>query len=97
MRRSVSQIESRRRALVAIASVQRSELAVQGVMVEQSLRAADLAVRGYRYLRSHSLVIPLAVAALAALGPRRVIRLGYRSGLLYWVAQRLVRSVRAVR
>jgi YqjK-like protein len=87
-------IVRRRRLLVALATEQRGELAVQAAAVQQSLSFAELAWRGYRRLKSNPLVVAVVVAGFAAIGPLRLLRSGYRSGLTILGLLRLVKLFR---
>jgi hypothetical protein len=92
------EIVRKRRFLVALAAEQRAELAVQAAAVRQSLAFADLALRGYRYLKSHPVGVAIVVAAaLVAIGPGKLLRVGYRSGLIVMAALRLIKIFRRLR
>jgi hypothetical protein len=91
------QIVRKRRLLVARATEQRGELAVEAAALRHSLAFADLALRGYRHLKSRPVGVALIAAALVAVGPGKLLRLGYRSGLLVMAALRLVKIFRAMR
>ena len=91
------EVERRRRLLVAQADEQRGRLGVQSASLRQSLSFADLALRGYRRIRSSPLVIAVAAAALLAVGPGKLLRVGYRSGLLLLGLLRLAKIVRTLR
>ncbi|HEX4986330.1 MAG TPA: YqjK family protein [Burkholderiales bacterium] len=90
-------IVRRRHALAARAAEQRGELAVHAADLRRSLALADLVWRGYVHLRSRPLGVALAAAALVAVGPGRLLRVGYRSGLLLVAVVRLLRFIRALR
>ena len=90
-------IVRRRRLLVALVAEQRGELAVQAAEVQQSLAFAELAWRGYRRLKSNPLVVAVAVAGFAAIGPVRLLRSGYRSGLTILGLLRLLKLFRTLR
>ncbi|HWA14360.1 MAG TPA: YqjK family protein [Burkholderiales bacterium] len=91
------EIALRRRQLVALAAEQRGDLAAQAVSLRRSLDWVDLLRRGGNALRSRPLAAGVAAAALMVVGPRRLLRLVYRSGLLLPIALRLVRIARALR
>jgi hypothetical protein len=91
------EIVRKRRILVARADVQRGELAVQAVAVRQSLVFVDLALRGYRHLKSRPVGVALAAAALVAIGPGKLLRVGYRSGLILMAVLRLIKIFRTLR
>jgi hypothetical protein len=90
-------IVRRRRLLVALVAEQRGELAVQAAEVQQSLAFAELAWRGYLRLKSNPLVVAVAVAGFAAIGPVRLLRSGYRSGLTILGLLRLLKLFRTLR
>jgi hypothetical protein len=91
------EIVRRRRLLVALATEQRGELAVQAAAVRQSLAFADLVWRGYRLLKSSPIAVAVVAAGLAAVGPGRLLRTGYRSGLTILGLLRLIKILRALR
>jgi hypothetical protein len=90
-------IVRKQRLLIATATEQRREFALQAAAVRQSLAFADLAWRGFRHLKARPVGIAVAAAALAALGPGRLLRLGYRSGLIVVAALRLIKIFRTLR
>lgn len=90
----IRQIIARRRILVAMAAEQRGRLAAESVVLRQSLSVADTLRRAGRYIRSQPLLVGAVAAGLMIVGPRRLMRLGYRSGLLLPVVLRLVRALR---
>jgi hypothetical protein len=90
-------IVNHRRALVAAAELQRRELAFDVAGLRQSLRFADVGMRAYRVARSNSFLITLGLLGVAALGPRRLVRLGYSTGLLAVGLRRLMATVRSLR
>lgn len=91
------EIVRKRRLLVARAIEQRGELAAQAVSLQQSLAFADLAWRSYRRLKSSPVIVAVAAAALVAVGPGKLLRMGYRSGLLVLGLLRLIKILRALR
>ncbi len=91
------EIVRRRRLLVALATEQRVEIALQAGEVRQSLALADLAWRGYRRLKSNPVVIAVAAVGLFAIGPGRLLRTGYRGGLTLLGLLRIVKLFRALR
>jgi YqjK-like protein len=93
----LDQIVRKRRLLMALAAEQRAELAVQAIALKQSLAYADLAWRAYRKIKSSPVAAAGLAAALVALGPGKLLRIGYRSGLLIVGLLRLIRIVRALR
>jgi hypothetical protein len=93
----IRQVVARRQRLVVRAAQQRDRLAVEVAALGQSLRIADVAVRGYRRLKSRPLLVAAALAALALLGPRRLSRFIYRGGLVLPLLLRLARSLNAWR
>jgi hypothetical protein len=90
-------IVRRRRLLVALVTEQRGELAVQAAEVQESLAFAELAWRGYRRLKSNPVVVAVVVAGFAAIGPIRLLRSGYRSGLTILGLLRLLKMFRTLR
>lgn len=91
------EIVRKRRLLVARAAEQRGELAVQAVAARRSLAFADLAWRGYRHLKSRPVGVAMAAAALVAIGPGKLLRVGYRSGLIVMAVLRLIKIFRTLR
>jgi hypothetical protein len=90
-------IVRRRRLLVARATVQRSDLAVQAAAVRHSLSFVDLAWRGYLRLKSRPVGVALVAAALVMVGPGKLLRMGYRSGLIVVTVLRVIKILRALR
>ena len=90
-------IVRKRRLLVARATEQRGDLALQAGAVRQSLAFADLAWRGYRRLKSSPVTVAVVAAALVAVGPGKLLRIGYRSGLVVLGLLRLAKMFRALR
>lgn len=90
-------IVRKRRLLVARATEQRGDLAVQAGAVRQSLAFADLAWRGYRRLKSSPVTVAVVAAALVAVGPGKLLRIGYRSGLVVLGLLRLAKMFRTLR
>lgn len=97
MNARLREVERRRRLLLARVDEQRGELALQSASLRQALGFADLALRGYRRLKSSPVIIAIAAAALLALGRGKLFRIGYRSGLLLLGLLRLARVVRTMR
>jgi len=91
------EIVRKRRLLVARATEQRGEFAVQAAAIRQSFAFADLAWRGYRRLKSSPVGVAVVAAALVAVGPGKLLRMGYRSGLIVVGLLRLIRIFRALR
>ena len=91
------EIVRKRRLLVGRAAEQRGELAVQAVAARQSLAFADLAWRGYRHVKSRPIGVAMVAAALAAIGPGKLLRVGYRSGLIVVGLLRLIKIFRKLR
>ncbi len=90
----IREIISRRRMLVALAAEQRGRIAADSVVLRQSLGMADSLRRAGRYIKSQPLLVGAAAAGLMAIGPRRLLRLAYRSGVLLPVVLRIIRAVR---
>ena len=91
------EIVRKRRLLVAQADQQRGELAGQAAALRQSLAFADLVLRGYRRLKSSPAVVAVVAAVLVAVGPGKLLRVGYRSGLLVLGLLRLAKIIRTLR
>lgn len=91
------EITRRRRLLVARAREQRGAFVLQAGALRQSFAFADLAWRAYRLLTATPLMGMLVAAGLVVIGPGRLLRLGYRSGLLVVGVLRLMRMFRALR
>ena len=90
-------IVRKRRLLVSRVTEQRGDLAVQAGAVRQSLAFADLAWRGYRRLKSSPVTVAVVAAALVAVGPGKLLRIGYRSGLVVLGLLRLAKMFRTLR
>lgn len=97
MKASIRQIVINRQRLVAEADAQRGRVAADAEALGQSLRIADAAVRSYRRLKSHPLLVTAGLAAVAVFGPRRLLRLTYRAGLLLPALLRVARALRTPR
>ena len=91
------EIVRKRRLLVAQADQQRGELAGQAAALRQSLAFTDLVLRGYRRLKSSPAVVAVVAAVLVAVGPGKLLRVGYRSGLLVLGLLRLAKIIRTLR
>jgi hypothetical protein len=91
------EIVRRRRLLVALATEQRGDFALHAGDVRRSLAFADLAWRGYRRLKSNPVVLAVLAAGLLTIGPGRLLRTGYRSGLTLLGLLRLIKIFRAMR
>jgi hypothetical protein len=90
-------IVHRRRLLVALATEQRGEFALQAGALRRSLALADLAWRAYRRLKSSPVVMTVAAVALLTVGPGRLLSVAYRSGLLVQGLLRLAKLFRTLR
>ena len=97
MNSRLREIVRRRRLLVALITEQRGEMALQAAEVRQSLAFAELAWRGYRRLKSNPVIVAAVVAGFAAIGPLRLLRSGYRSGLTILGLFRLIKLFRTLR
>ena len=97
MNARIHDIAARRHALVAKAAGQRGEIAAQAAALGQSLAFADLAWRSYRRLKSNSVAVAVIAVALVAIGPGRLLRVGYRSALLVTGLLRLIKRFRTPR
>ncbi|HKB81909.1 MAG TPA: YqjK family protein [Burkholderiales bacterium] len=91
------EIVRKRRLLVVQTAEQRGELAVQAAAVRQSLAIVEVVWRGYRHLKSRPVGVAIVAAALAVLGPGKLLRVGYRSGLVVMAVLRVVRIFRMLR
>lgn len=83
MNRRLVEIRARRELLLARSAVQRDALAL---LVQRWHAPLDLADRGFRvvrYAREHPGAVLLAVAALAALSPKRAFRWARRA-IVFW-------------
>ena len=90
----IRQIIRRRRMLVALAAEQRGRIAADSVVLRQTLGMADSLRRAGRRIGSQPLLVGAAAAGLMVIGPRRLLRLAYRRGLLLPVVLRIIRTVR---
>jgi hypothetical protein len=90
----IHQIMSRRRMLVALAAEQRGRMAADAVVLRQTLGLADSLRRAGRAIGSRPVLAGAAAAGLMIIGPSRLLRLAYRSGLLLAVVSRIIRVVR---
>lgn len=88
------QIVTRKRMLVALAAEQRGRLAAESVVLRRSLSVADALRRAGQYIKSKPLLAGAVATGLMVIGPKRLLRLGYRSGLLLPVILRIIRTVR---
>ena len=91
------EIDHKRRLLVTRAAEQRGELIVQAAAARKSLAFADLAWRGYRHLKSRPVGMAIVAAALLAIGPGKLLRVGYRSGMIIMAGLRLIKMFRTSR
>lgn len=91
------EIVRKRRVLVARATEQRGDLAVQAAGLRQSLAYVDLLWRGYRRLKSSPVAVAVVAAGLVAVGPGRLLRMSYRSGLMVVGLLRLIKIFRTLR
>ena len=78
-----AEIRARRELLLARSAVQRDALALLVERWRPPLELADQGIRVVRYAREHPGAVLLAVAALAALSPKRAFRWGRRA-VLFW-------------
>ena len=90
-------IVRKRRLLVARAAEQRGDFAVTAGALRQSLVLVDLAWRGYRRLKASPVTVAVVAAALVTAGPGKLLRIGYRSGLVVLGLLRLARILRTLR
>lgn len=97
MNERLREIVRRRRLLVARATEQRGDFAEHVAAVRHSLSFADLAWRGYLHLKSRPVGVALVAAALVMVGPGKLLRMGYRSGLIVVTVLRVIKIFRALR
>lgn len=97
MNARLGQIAERRRALVAEASAQRVRLAVDAGALRQSLDWVDAVRRGGETLRNRPFLVGAVAAGLMLVGPSRLLRFAYRTGLVLPLALRVLRLIRALR
>jgi hypothetical protein len=79
----IAEIVRRRQALVARAAIERAQIAAAASTLRPSLWFANLPLRAYGLVRSQPLWAALVLGMLAAYGPRRAVRLGYRGVALF--------------
>ena len=91
------QIAQKRRMLVAEAAEQRGELAAHAVTLRQKLGWVDMFRRGGSALASRPLLVGAVAAGVMVVGPSRILRFVYRSGLLIPIGLRVFRIIRALR
>ncbi len=53
--------------------------------------------RGYHHLKSRPVGVAIVAATLVAIGPGKLLRVGYRSGLIVMAVLRLIRIFRSLR
>lgn len=97
MNARLREIVHRRRLLVAQATEQRGDFAVHAAALRRSLSFVDAAWRGYKHLKSRPVGVAVAAVALAAFGPGRLVRMGYRGGFILMTALRLIKFIRTLR
>ncbi|HET7595366.1 MAG TPA: YqjK family protein [Burkholderiales bacterium] len=85
-------VARRKASLIVDCARQRARLSGELAALRAPIAAADRAVASIRYLRSHPLAVALAIAALAVLGRRRLLRWSGRA-LLVWRGWRTLRAV----
>ena len=83
MNRRLAEIRARRELLLARSAVQRDTLALFVQRWRAPLELADQGIRVVRYAREHPGAVLLAVAAFAALSPKRAFRWARRA-VLFW-------------
>lgn len=97
MNARLRQIAQRRRALVAEAAEQRGQLAADAGALHRSLDWVDAVRRGGEALRNRPLLVGTVAAGLMLVGPGRLLRFAYRTGLVLPLALRVLRLIRALR
>jgi predicted Kef-type K+ transport protein len=93
----LQQIARKRRLLVSLVSEQRALLAAEAAGLQRPLVFADVAWRGYRRLKSNPVVGVIVAAALVAVGPGKLLRVGYRGGAFIRGLLRVVSLLRVLR
>ncbi|HSN70408.1 MAG TPA: YqjK family protein [Steroidobacteraceae bacterium] len=88
------ELERRRVALRQQIAAERDLLGFQVAAIEGRLSGVDRAVAGVRSLVRSPVIIVFGLAALALIGPSRLVRLASRSVVLVTAARRIVRLVR---
>ena len=83
MSRPLAEIRARRELLLAKSAVQRDALALLVQRWRAPFDLADGGLRVVRYAREHPGAVLLAVAAFAALSPKRAFRWARRA-VLFW-------------
>ncbi len=91
------EIVRKRRVLVARATEQRGEVAGQAAALRRSLAYVDLLWRGYRRLKSSPVAAAVVAVGLVAIGPGKLLRVSYRSGLMVVGLLRLIKIFRTLR
>jgi len=94
----LAEVRARRELLLARSAVQRDTLALLVERWRAPLEVADRGVRVLRYAREHPGALLLAVAALAALSPKRAFRWARRALLVWrgygWAVRAIARLAR---
>jgi hypothetical protein len=93
MSSTIAEIVSRREALIERAAAQRVQLVAAASELRPTLWFADLAVRGYRLVKSRPLWVAVAIGVLAVARPRLALRCGYRGVLLFAAISRLGKTL----
>ena len=97
MNNRLRQIAQKRRMLVAEAAEQRGALAAHAVTLRLKLGWVDMFRRGGSALASRPLLVGAVAAGMMVIGPGRILRFVYRSGLLIPIGLRVLRIIRALR
>jgi hypothetical protein len=93
--RRLAEVRARRELLIARSAVQRDALALQVARWRAPLELADYGLQAGRYVRDHPGAILFAVAAFAALSPKRAFRWARRAVLVWrgygWAVRTIAR------
>jgi hypothetical protein len=91
MSKRLEEITRRRMALQVRCEAQRAELAAVSAAIERQLAPIDQGIALVRRLLASPLTIIAAVAAIALIGPRRLIKWAGRAALLMTTYRQLMR------
>ncbi|HLS82276.1 MAG TPA: YqjK family protein [Steroidobacter sp.] len=92
MSKRFDQLTARHRELRQRVALQRGDLALAAQDVRRRLHTVDRGVNALRSLARNPLVIAAGLAAVALIGPRRMVRWASHGALLASTAQRLLKS-----
>jgi len=91
MSRRFDQLSAHHSNLLARCAVQRQKLAESAEEIEYELSRVDRGLQAVRRVLRSPAMIGAAVAVVALVGPRRLLRWGTRALMLYSTARQLVR------